>query len=371
MTTQKYVFDFEVNPGASRTHPRGTAILRSVRKITLLLTMVIAGALPSAAQTSLLNTYFKNIQLSQEEVAAIERGQSVAKTLTSRIPDEIFVVGAVYINSAPEDYLKFANDFDRIRKLPDVLALMRFTNPPQLSDLKGWELDSDDIKALKKCKVGDCALQVPAKSIEDISKLVDWSSPDANQKVNQIVQKRILEGLLAYQREGNQVLGVYNDKKDPVEVAGHFKYMLSYAKALPQILPGFYNYLLDYPASKPANVDDTFYWTKVKFGLKPTRRIVHVLTLRGTNAEEPAYAVAEKQLYSSHYFETALDLTYCIRKGNGPKSTGFYLIKAMGSEQAGLTGFKGSIVRKAAVSRSASSLQKSLTSTKNMLEQKQ
>jgi hypothetical protein len=43
----------------------------------------------------------------------------------------------------------------------------------------------------------------------------------------------------------------------------------------------------------------------------------------------------------------------------------------MGSQQAGLTGFKGSIVRKAAVSRSASSLQKSLASIKDTLGKNQ
>ena len=43
----------------------------------------------------------------------------------------------------------------------------------------------------------------------------------------------------------------------------------------------------------------------------------------------------------------------------------------MGSEQAGLTGFKGSIVRKSAVGRSVSNLQKSLTTIKNALEKKQ
>jgi hypothetical protein len=43
----------------------------------------------------------------------------------------------------------------------------------------------------------------------------------------------------------------------------------------------------------------------------------------------------------------------------------------MGSEQAGLTGFEGSIIRKVAVSRSVSDLQKSLLSIKSALEQKQ
>ena len=41
----------------------------------------------------------------------------------------------------------------------------------------------------------------------------------------------------------------------------------------------------------------------------------------------------------------------------------------MGSEQAGLTGLKGSIVRKAAVSSSLSNLQKALTAIRNTLEQ--
>jgi len=89
------------------------------------------------------------------------------------------------------------------------------------------------------------------------------------------------------------------------------------------------------------------------------------------SADQMAYAIAEKQLYSSHYFQTALDLTFCLRDRGNPKRSGFYLIKAMGSEQAGLTGIKGSIVRKVAVGRTASSLEKSLAAIRNILEAKQ
>jgi len=94
------------------------------------------------------------------------------------------------------------------------------------------------------------------------------------------------------------------------------------------------------------------------------------VTLKGAAAGEPAYAIAEKQLYSSHYFQTALDLTFCIRGSQDAKQTGFYLIKIMGSEQQGLTGLKGSIVRKVAVDRSASSLEKALATIRTTLEQK-
>jgi hypothetical protein len=52
------------------------------------------------------------------------------------------------------------------------------------------------------------------------------------------------------------------------------------------------------------------------------------------------------------------------------RNPAFYLVKAMGSEQAGLTGFKGSIIRKVAVSHSVEDLQKSLAAIKGALEQK-
>jgi len=90
--------------------------------------------------------------------------------------------------------------------------------------------------------------------------------------------------------------------------------------------------------------------------------------MRGNPTDQVASAIAEKQLYSSHYFETALDLSFCVRGSNGPKQPGFYLIMAMGSEQAGLTGAKGSIVRKVAVGRSVSNLREALTTVRNTLE---
>jgi hypothetical protein len=132
--------------------------------------------------------------------------------------------------------------------------------------------------------------------------------------------------------------------------------------------PDFYHYLLAYPHGKPAKFEETFFWTKVKFGLKPTLRIEHMVTMRGGRGTPVACAIAKKQLYSSHYFQTALDLSMCVREVDDPKQPGFYLIKALGSEQAGLTGFKGSIVRKNAVSRAVSNLQKGLAALRSKLE---
>jgi hypothetical protein len=315
-----------------------------------------------------LDAFFaKNIGLNKEQIAEIHNGKSIALDLKSRIPDEIFVFGAVRINAEPEKFVKFISDIERLSKMPEYPAIGRFSNPPQESDLKKFELDSDDITALKKCKPGDCMLQMPSKGMELFQKSVNWSAPDVARQVNDLLRKTAIQRLADYQKGGNQILGEYNDKSQPRKVAEQFKYMLSYSKALPSYLPEFNNYLLNYPAGKPANVEDSFQWAKVKFGLKPTLRILHIVMMRGSNPNQPAYAIAEKQLYSSHYFATALDLSFCIRSQD-PKKPGFYLLKAMASEQAGLTGFKGSIVRRTAVGRSVDGLEKSLATIKTILE---
>ena len=101
--------------------------------------------------------------------------------------------------------------------------------------------------------------------------------------------------------------------------------------------------------------------------LKPTLRILQAVVYRDSRSEYPAYAVAVKQLYASHYFETALDLTVCVPDPEA-SGLGFYLITLKGSQQAGLSGLKGGIVRRVAVDRTRSSLERALGAIKQKLE---
>jgi len=143
--------------------------------------------------------------------------------------------------------------------------------------------------------------------------------------------------------------------------------MLQQMKALPAYVPELERYLLDYPNAASNAITSEFYWEKVNFGLKPTLRVVQTVIYRGPSLARPAYVVAQKQLYASHYFETALDLTGCVRDSSDPRS-GFYLITLKGSEQAGLSGIKGGIIRKVAVDKTRNSLQKALAMYKQRLE---
>jgi hypothetical protein len=345
-------------------------MLRNIMPDAIVLTLFAGIALTCPSQSNPdLETFFrKNVGLSDDQIDAVRSGQPIVKPLPPRTPDEILLFGAVHIRAASETYFQYARNFDRLREVPGFLALGVFTDPPQLSDLRGFSFDHADIEDLKSCQPGNCRIQMPATSMEDLRRSIDWSAPDVDEQVNQRLQKGALERLLAYQREGNKALGVYNDKRDASDVPEQFAYLLSYENALPEQLPDFYHYLLTYPHGKPAHFEETFYWAKVKFGLKPTLRIVHMVTMRGKLGDHIACAIALKQLYSSHYFRTALDLSVCVRDSDDAKQPGFYLIKALGSEQPGLRGPKGSIVRKAAVSRSVSNLEKALAAIRDTIQ---
>jgi hypothetical protein len=343
--------------------------IATVVLLALPLSPVIGSGIPSTDKAAEPDKFFHEfIGLNDDQVREIRAGKAIAKILDSPTADQVFVFGSVYINSTPEHYLKFALDIDALRKLPSYIALQKFSDPPQLSDLTDFTMDEQDFKQLKNCKPGHCEVQLPTEAMEEFQRSVNWPAPDANYQANRLAQQMALQALLNYEQGGNAALGTYRDKNHPAVVGETFASLLSRSKALPVYLPELREYLLNYPKADSGNIQSEFYWEKVNFGLKPTLRMVQAIIYQGKSPERPAYAVAVKQLYASHYFESALDLTVCVKDDEHPAHPGFYLITMKGSQQAGLTGLKGGIVRKVAVDKTRSSLEKALASIKQKLE---
>src|SRR5689334_19218424 len=96
-----------------------------------------------------LRTFFnQNIGLDSSEIDRIEHGQPVAKILESPKASQVFVFGAVVINGQPDSYIRSASSFDWLRSLPGYLAIQRFSDPPTLSDLSGFAMESADLDEL-------------------------------------------------------------------------------------------------------------------------------------------------------------------------------------------------------------------------------
>src|ERR1700757_3025429 len=344
--------------------PYGGAGIRT--GAVLLAGILSATAFAASGQDAEPFKFFREyVGLNDEQIKNIRSGKAVAKILDSPTPDEVYVFGSVYVNSTPERYVKLASDIDALRKVPNYLAVQKFSDPPKRSDLEGFTLEEEDIKELKKCEPGHCEIQLPSEAMDTFRQSINWSAPDVANQVNRLGQKMALEALEKYMEGGNAALGTYRDKHNPAVVADTFQRLISRSKGLPSYLPVLDQYLLDYPKANSDGIESQFYWEKVNFGLKPTLRMLQAIVYRDKDSANPKYAIAVKQLYASHYFETALDLTVCVPDR---ESAGMYVITLKGSSQAGLTGFKGGIVRKVAVDKTRSSLEKALGTIKQKLE---
>ena len=135
---------------------------------SIALSLLLASSLRPAVsqQVFVLDKFLQeNVRLTAGQIDSVHRGKAVATVLDSPTPDEVFVFGTVHVDATPESYLKFANDFDALRKLPSYLAVQKFSNPPQPSDLGGFTIDPEDFKELKSCQPGDCEVQLPSEAI--------------------------------------------------------------------------------------------------------------------------------------------------------------------------------------------------------------
>ena len=311
---------------------------------------------------------FAQLGLTPQQVAAIDQGRPVAKVLSWGGPSEVYVFGAVHVNGSPSSYLNAARDVNRLAGTEGYLGIGELPPTTTVANLSGLSLDADDIKALKNCREGSCDVQLPTASIQAFHDAVNWSQPNVADQVNELARGMVVDLLREYRSGGNGALGTYRDKEHPARVADQFETMVGRGTALPDVLPELRQYLLQYPNADLSGADSYFYWEKVNFGLKPTIRVNHGVSYTAQAQNRSISAVAIKQLYASHYFHTALDLSVCVGDPAAPESRGFYLLTLKGSQQEGLTGAKGSVLRKIAVDKTRSGLESALASIKRTIE---
>ena len=312
---------------------------------------------------------FTTLGLTSEEIAAVDAGRPVAKVLPWGGPSEVYIFGAVHVDGSPETYLKAARDVRRLSGTPGYLGIGELPDDATVADLGGLAFEPDDVKALKSCREDSCDVQLPTTSIQAFHDGVDFSRPDAAEQANRLARPMVSRLLRSYQQGGHHALGEYRDKQNPARIADEFETMVGRASVLPDVLPDLRRYLLDYPDAPLANAESFFYWEKVAFGLKPTIRVNHAVIYRGRTQGRDFGAVAIKQLYATHYFHTALDVSVCVDDGAGGSAPGFYLLTLKGSQQEGLTGVKGSMLRKVVVDKTRRSLEGALASIKRIVEQ--
>jgi hypothetical protein len=255
------------------------------------------------------------------QIAAVERGEVVSKQLPTADKSEMAAFGAVCIRASREAFLEKLRSIVRFRQGPSILEIGGLRRPPSSEDLKGLTLEEGDFEAVRKCHRGGCDLKMSSSAIDQIQKEIDWKGADARARATALARRMLAEYAGAYMEGGAPAMASYNDKETPQETAAEFRELLAASPYLVEYVPEFHRYLEAYPNGTLAGTRDLFYWSKEKFGPKPTIQLYHVTIFENPERKGQAL-VSTKQIYASHYFRAGFDLTALV---DAPGS-GFYLM---------------------------------------------
>jgi hypothetical protein len=307
----------------------------------------------------------QRLRLTGAQMDAIDRGEAVTLEVRATVDREIALAGVVHIAAPAERLVSLVRDIERFESGDGFLATRRISDPPALDDFASLALPAEDVEALRKCRPGRCDVKLGQGAFDRLRE-IDWRAQDVTAQVNSLARQMAFDYVRAYQAGGNGELAVYLDSGRPQFVAEEFASLTRRLQDLPDPTPALAEYLVGYPrAERAPGLEEFLYWSLGDFGLKPVVRLNHVVIQPGSGRTR--WVIATKQLYASHYFQTALELRALVDDARAP-GRAHYLVVYNVARSDGLTGLFGGVVKGKARDASRKGLAKALSATKRRCE---
>lgn len=285
--------------------------------LTLLMLLQAATPQRPAQLTRFLE---RSIGLDTAQLAALERGEPVAKVLEARDRRDVALFGIITAPVTRAEFDRRARDVPASLQTPSRTGLGIFSNPARLEDVAGVTVNERDVAEMKDCKPGSCVAKMPASDMRRIQAQINWSGSrrEQQEQLNAYARRRFVEYVTDYRTRGDSALTIYDDRGNgTVHATAAFWAQLAESPYLYENVPSLQAYLSGYPrASLPGSTEVLFWSEDVLPRLRPILSITHEIVY--TPPELPTLTiVAAKQIYANHYFETALDLTVATDRGPG------------------------------------------------------
>ena len=301
--------------------------MRILNRSRLVLTALLAIAMPAHPQEpspGLAKFLGGTIGLDAAQLAMVERGEPVVKVLETQNKRDVAVFGIVAADASRESYVKRLRDFPNFLRTPVRTGVGLFSNPAVPADVQAFRLDERDADDLRACQPGKCDFKLPATEMQRMRDRLGGSADDLAQ-VNAYARQRLLEYVTDYRARGDTVMVVYDDRGN-VRASAAFADLLGQSPYVYQYAPSLARYLTSYPRVKLDGVSEALFWSETEAPrMRRTLTVTH-LTIYSPPELPGTTLAAAKQIYASHYFEAAFDLTTLIDRPRPDGPPGLYLI---------------------------------------------
>jgi hypothetical protein len=315
-------------------------------RLATTLTLIAFLAAPHAATLDPARMFLTTaFNLSAADIARLDRGDVISRTLENKNGRELATLGVVRMNTSSSRYVERLADITTFKRTNDVLQIGMFSNVPQAGDVASLSIDDADLKRLRECEVEDCDVRLSAEAIERIRREIDWHAADASRKTSLLVRQLLVDYVAKYVRTGMAAAMEYADRAPRLNVGREFASLIDADTITSTYAPRLRRHLLDYPTSSAEKMTDFIYWSKELVHGRPVVSITHVATARAVDDSPVAYAIGSKQIYAMHYYDASLGLTLLL-PDRGSASPRTYVVYLNRSRIDLFDGLFGGVVRR-------------------------
>lgn len=306
-------------------------------------------------------------RVSEAEWAAIDRGEALAKILDTDAR-EIAVAGAVRIDAPRELLIDRYREIENLKRSAIVLDAGQLGRIPQSADLLPVPFEEYSLD-LRECRPGECQVRLAEADIVRFHRDVNWRAADRRTRAASVWRDVLAGYATAYMSRGRTALPVYANKPEPLSVAAELELLLAKSSFIASYSREFHAYLKEFGPDAPDGAEQTLYWTKEDFGVRPVIRISHQVIYKSPGHAAPI-VIATNQVYADHYLDAALALTLAIDAPDRSSGPSFYMISVSRARTRSLSGMLRRMVRSTVQSRSRDAMRKILTGAKTGLERR-
>jgi hypothetical protein len=324
-----------------------------------------AATLPGTAQTqpdvvAILRPY---VRATDAELRRLEQGGILTKTLETPDGKEVTTFGVIRVACTADVFAERIRDIEKFKASEYVLQIGRFQPQPSPADLAGLTLEPGDREAMRECKAGSCGLRLPLAAMEKFRTSIPWGTPAETEAAAAAMRQFLADEARTYLAGGSAALPDYADRAGTTPRAAAFRGLLRPSEFKAEAQPELFKWLDEFPRAQLEGADSFLYWSREKFGLKPTISISHSVLAR----QNGVVVFGSKQVYASHYFEASLGMALFIP---APDASYGYVTYLNRSRVDTLRGFLAPIARMVAARRARDGLDRMLTGVKNKLEKR-
>jgi len=253
-----------------------------------------------------------HLHLTADDYQSLADRRVIVRPVSSRSAKEMAAFGIVLADAPPSGFVKAYKTLEVFQNNPYITQMGLFGATPRLSDLDGLTIDPIDIYGLSRARLGDSDIKLSKEELARIQKIPGSHARLTLQTralIAEEYKRTLLDRVIRYLSSGDQGMGAYVDKAEPVQPDLAFQSLVNEQTAESGLCRDVSEYLKRYPAGLTPNSESVFYWAKQKFqDLKSIISLVHVLIHR----EGTRLFIASKQIYSSHYNEAGLSVAELI-----------------------------------------------------------